>query len=178
VPDKITAGDTVKWSKAFSDFKFSDGWVITYYFANASEAFDKEGTVYQTDNHLFTLDSSDTSALTAALFDYEAYAVKGSERSRVDWGTIELLPNFASGNPVDARSHVKKTLDALEATILGKASKDQQEAEIAGRKVKHMTASELLEWRSLYRAEYKSEQDAENVDKGLGSGRRVSTRFI
>lgn len=178
VPSSITAGDTVKWSKSFSDFLASDGWIITYYFANTSESFSVAGTAYQTNDHLFNLAGSDTENLTAGTFNYEAYAAKGSERSRVECGTLELEANFATGNPVDDRTQVKRTLDAINALLENKASADQQEVEVLGKKLKKMDIAELLKWQSKYEGMYRTEQAACNIEKGLGSGQKLSTRFV
>ena len=178
VPEEFTAGDTVKWAKSFSDYPFSDGWIITYYFANATEDFEIAGAEYQTNDHLFNLIRSLTTGKTAGQFNYEAYAILSGERARVDWGKIQLLADFSGGDPVDSRSLVKKTLDALDALLLNKASRDQLDVEIVGRKIKKMSPDELLKWRSLYKSEYKSECDADKVAKGEGSGRTVQTRFI
>ena len=56
------------------------------------------------------------------------------------------------------KSHVQKTLEALEALIEGKATKDQQSYSINGRTITKMPITDLLKWRDKYKAEFRKEQ--------------------
>ncbi len=62
--------------------------------------------------------------------------------------------------PIDTRSFVKKTLDILEAAILGDASPLVQEYEIAGRRINYMNRTELTKLRDDYALKYRAERAA------------------
>ncbi len=148
------------------------------------------------DNTLLTIDGSKVvadgdgfvvtiPAGTSALYDpgfykWQAYTTKSGERHQVGSGTIEIKPNYASQSAgYDGRSIVKKTLDALEAMMLGKASKDQMSLQVPnGRRVDRLQPEQLLVWRDKLKIEYEAELKAERINQGLGGGNKIFTRFV
>jgi hypothetical protein len=40
-----------------------------------------------------------------------------------------------------------------------------------------MSPSEILQWRDLYKSEYRNEINAENIAKGISSSKRIGVRF-
>ena len=156
-PFSFIAGDTVKWTKTLDDYLASDSWVLTYYLVMDGD----QKTIVATtsgDDHLITITAADSANYTPGIYHYQARVTKGSEAYTVAEGAIEVKPNFeAQTSGYDNRSHVKKTVDALEAVILGKASKDQLSYSIAGRSISRLSPGELIEWRDTYRAEYNKE---------------------
>lgn len=175
-PSKFTVGDTVAWKKTLDCFKASDGWVLTYSLRNVTNTIDLTATA-SGDDHLISLTAVTTSGYTNGEYWYQAYATKGSMRYQVDTGMIEIKENLAASATYDGRSHVKKVLDALEATILGKASKDQLSYSIQGRSLSRMSAADVIEWRDKYKAEYQRELRQERLAKGLGTNSIVKVRF-
>lgn len=159
-PEKVTAGDVWTWKKSLTDYLPSENWTLTY-------ALVKDGTLIEitasddSDIHLVEIAAATTAGYSAGIYHYQAYVTNSStsERYQIGTGTIEVLPNFATQSlGYDNRTHVKKTLDALEAVILGKASKDQLSYSIAGRSLSRMSPQELIDWRNQYRAEYYAEE--------------------
>jgi|TARA_Y100000310_G_scaffold16994_1_gene16881 hypothetical protein len=101
-----------------------------------------------------------------------------NERYLVWSGRIKVLVNLeASGSGYDGRTHVKKVLDAIEAVLESRASKEVLESNVEGVALKRIPHAELLELREKYLGYYKHELAAENLDAGLASGRMVLTRF-
>ena len=179
IPEEIVAGDSVSWTIANGDYPASDGWVLTYALVNSSAQITITGSASD-DDHLIELAASTTSDYTVGTYRYQAYVTSAalSERYGIDEGTVIIRPNFATqGSGYDDRSHAKKTLDALEAVILGKASKDQLSYSIAGRSIARLSPTELIEWRNIYRAEYNAEQMAELRKRGKATGNQVKVRF-
>jgi len=88
--------------------------------------------------------------------------------------TIEVSANALSG---DTRSHVKKTLDNLEAVLEGKASSDVKAYTIAGRSLEKMPIVELIQWRDKYRAEYRDELRREAIKSGGQGVNAFQVRF-
>lgn len=169
-PEFFIAGDTVKWTKELLDYKPADGWVLSYALVQAGS----QKTITASDNgdgsHLATISAADSANYTAGTYYWQAYVTKSTERYLVCEGRVEVKQNFASmSNGHDGRSHIKKVIDALEAMIEGKASKDQKEYKIGDRLLIRMDPAELLKWLNHYKILYKQELQKENIENG-GSG--------
>lgn len=111
-----------------------------------------------------TLDTTDK---TAGAWSWSLRATNGGVTQTVARGTLNILADPASA---DARSHAERMLDAIEALLEGRATKDVNSYAIAGRSLQHMTAEELMNWRSHYRAEVKKERG-----RGIPNGGRKIT---
>ncbi|MBU1701454.1 MAG: hypothetical protein KJ970_13230 [Candidatus Eisenbacteria bacterium] len=178
-PDEFTIGDTVQFKILLSDYLPSDGWTLTYYFVKDGDQQSIAGSDNGDGYHLITLDVTASGAFTAGLYRWKACASKRSERYTLRTGRIEAKPDYALATEgLDDLEHVKKVLDALEATILGKASVDQLGYSIEGRSLDRIPPEDLLRWRDLYRAEYNSLLQSERTTKGLGHSGRFLVRFV
>ncbi len=188
-PEKIAAGDYVQWKREAAGMsiptgevpKASAGWVLTYALVKSSVRIAITAATHETHDFLVTLAAATTGGYAAGVYQWQAYVTKAatSERYMVGSGTIEILPNFAAASSgYDARSHVKKVLDALEAKLEGRASKDQEQIVVGGQVVGMMPIARLLEWYSRYKQAYEAEQAAEDVSNGLGTGKQILVRFV
>ena len=119
-----------------------------------------------------------TAVYTAGIYHWQAYIVRStdSERITVDSGTFEVKANRDAA-ATDPRGHVKKVLDAIEAIIEKRASKDQESYSIQGRSLGRTPIADLILLRDRYRAEYVREQRAERIRNGLGHSGVVKVRF-
>ncbi len=119
-----------------------------------------------------------TAVYTAGIYHWQAYIVRSSdsERITVDSGTFEVKANRDAA-ATDPRGHVKKVLDAIEAIIEKRASKDQESYSIQGRSLGRTPIADLILLRDRYRAEYVREQRAERIRNGLGHSGIVKVRF-
>jgi len=177
-PTTCTAGDTIKWAKSLPDYLPADGWTLSYDLVISSALESVTATDNGDASHLITITAAISAAYAPGIYHWQAYATKAAERYQVGAGTLEVKPNFAAqASGYDARSHVKQVLDALEATITGKASKDQSAYTINGRSLTRLTPAELITWRSKYRREYAAEQQSERIANGLSSGQNIRVRF-
>lgn len=177
-PQVFTAGDTVKWKKYLGDYTPVDGWTLSY----AMVMSGSQKTVTATDNgdgsHLVTINAADSGNYNAGIYHWQAYVSKGSERYQVGYGRFEVKPDFSSKTTgYDNTSHVKNVLDALEATILGKASKDQLSYTINGTTVGRMSPSDLIRWQNHYKILYKQELQIEKMSNGALPGNKGQVRF-
>lgn len=176
-PTKIVAGDTLKWTKSLGDYPAST-WTLSYDLVNSAGQIEITASA-DGDVHSVTVAASVTADYGAGTYAWQAYVTSGAERYSVGSGTVEIKTNYAAqGDGYDARSHVKQTLDALEATIKGKASSDQLASSVGGVSLSRMAPAELREWRSFYRAEYARELMEEKIEQGLGHSGKVRTRFV
>ena len=178
-PTEIEAGETVKWTKDLSDhYPADDGWSLAYTFINSSAKF-AVNAVASGKKFSVTISAATSAAYTAGIYKWIARVSKAGEVYTVDEGHCEILKNIADAGltTFDHRTHVKKTLDAIEAVIEGRATSDQLSYTIAGRSITKMSVEELLKLRDRYKAEYQREIDAERIANGEGLGRKVLVRF-
>ncbi len=176
IPKIITAGDTLEFEEVVSDYGPDDGWVLSYVLASGETRI----TISSSDNGNNDYLVAETAAITATYspdkYRWQSYVTKTTERYSVSSGTVEIKPNFAGG-AVDNRTHVKKTLDALESLILGKTVKDVDSYSIHGRSLSSYNITELLEWRDKYKRELEALEKAADLAAGISSSNKVYTRL-
>lgn len=176
-PETIVAGDTVEWYRDIDDYPASEGWTLSYALVNSSGKIDITAGA-DGDAHLVSVDTSTSANFSAGDYRWQAYVTGSGKRYLVGTGRITVKANYATQTAgLDDRSHAETTLDALRATIEGRASNDQLEMQINGRRIVRMGGAELREWYSFYENQVKSERAAEKAARGLGTGRRILTRF-
>lgn len=175
-PIALVAGDTLKFQISLADYPASDGWTLEYSIQNAAniETFSSSASG---DDHLVTVAASATATWTPGTYRLSARAVKGAEKYTLRKGSIEVTADLSAA--VDQRSHAEIVLDAIEAMLEGKATKDQQSYSIAGRSITRLTPEELLTWRDTYRKEVKRQRRQEARERGEpATGNFVRTRFL
>jgi len=172
VPATFYAGDTVQWIEAQPSFPPMNGWVLESLLSSGTH----HASVQSTDNgdgrHLIVMDTVFTGLLLAGDYQLVIAAVNSTTGERFTLATSAVIvkPNPSIGT--DPRSHVKRTLDALEAWI---ESRNQGVAEykIGDRLMKYWTQPELLQFLGDYRKLYKQELNAMRTASGKGSRRRL-----
>lgn len=173
-PIRIAAGDTFTWKRSFPNYPASGGWTLTYALVNSSALIEITASA-DDDDFLVSIAAATTAVYTAGTYDWQAYVTKDLKRYQVDSGVMEILPNFAAAESgLDARSHVKKVLDALEAMIEGKASQDQLSYAIGGRSISKLSPQEVIDWRDAYAQMYQRELRKLH---GQGERRTVKVKF-
>ncbi len=130
-------------------------------------------------DYLVEVAAATTAAYTAGDYQWQAYITRtsDSERATIGTGYVEAVANRDAAT-TDPRSHSKIVLDAVEAVLENRATKDQESYSIAGRSLARTSLSELLNLRDRYRAEYKAELDAANIAAGKpAGGSRIRVRL-
>jgi hypothetical protein len=173
-PASLIAGDTAQWIKTLPDYPASVGWALSYELVNAGQriAF---GSVAYGDDHLVKVPATTTEAWAPGAYTYRARAALAGEVFTVGAGQIAVQPAF--GAATDARSHARRTLDAIEATLEGRATSATAEYQIAGRSMKYIPIPELLALRDRYRRDVSAENAAASIAAGLGNPGRIYVRF-
>ena len=81
------------------------------------------------------------------------------EVDELEAGAVEIKADLAAiSTSQDLRSHARKTLDAIEATIEGRASLDQERYRINNRELYRTPLETLKKLRDQYRAEVSREE--------------------
>lgn len=153
-PLEFVLSTSVSWRRELADFAADDGWSLTYYLDGPDEqtiaaAADGAG-------HLVELTPAETGAFSAGVYAWQALATDGTDVVPVGAGTLEVKPNQAaatlSAAEVEARRpFAERMLEAIEATLERRASKDQQSYTIEGRSLQRMRVEELERWRASYK---------------------------
>ena len=180
-PREITPGETLEWTKELADFSASE-WTLKYYFRGAGPGFDVTAEA-SGDTHAISVVAP--AEMVEGAYYWQAWAEKGSEKHLVARGESKCKRSFVSvttATTVDARSTVKQILDAIDAMILGKATRDQQEYVVnsglgSGRQVKRIPIPDLIVLREHYARLYAQELRAARVNKGGSYFKNVGVRF-
>lgn len=171
-------GDTVKWNTSNSDYP-SSAWTLTVYL-NGTITGSFTGSA-ASDNIGFnvTASSTFTGALSTGSYQVIEVVTSGSERYTLSTTTITMLPNPTSvDNGYDARSHVRRVYEAIQACIEGRATSAEESITIAGRSLTRIPMSDLLVMYKKYQELVRQEEQAERIAKGLSAGNKVLVRFI
>ena len=179
-PAELRTGDTWKWTKSLADYPASESWTLKYRFKNAAGGFEITASAAG-DDYSVTVAAATTAGYAAGAYSWMAWVEGGtSEKYTVDTGTCTINPDYRSGTATaafDDRTHARVVLDAIEAVLESRASKDQEAYEIAGRSLKRTPIADLLKLRQHYKAEVASQVAAEAIANGLGTGRRIQFRI-
>lgn len=177
-PLELRAGLTWEWERDLFDYP-APTWVLTYWFkqqAAAGGKFSVIATAVGTFHHVKVLPATND-AYAADDYSWVAVASDGTDSIQVDSGNVRLLPKYNADEALDDRSHAKKVLEAIEAVIADRATKDQEEFTIISdtgsqRSLKRTPLADLIKLRARYKAEVLAERIAAG-EKGLGTGRIV-----
>jgi hypothetical protein len=122
VPLTVHQGDSVSWQESLSDYP-AGIWTLTLYCSRAGDRFEIQASA-DGDIHSISVPASVSSDYGTGRFRWFARVTDGTDVFTIDDGWIEVLPNPASDRH-DWRSHARKMLDAIEATLEGQASDKQ-----------------------------------------------------
>ena len=178
-PTEFVRGDTVKWIKRLNDYLPADGWQLNYSFSGEGRKLSAAGTDNGDGSHAVTISATESAKFPAGDYVWQAAVSKSGERYTVSAGRISVKPDISDvASGYDGSSHIKKVLDALEATLEGKASHDHKEISLpGGQSISKLTPEEVIKWHSHYQRLYKQELDAEKIARGEQLGGRIVTRF-
>ncbi|WP_341790617.1 hypothetical protein [Rickettsia endosymbiont of Polydrusus tereticollis] len=175
-PTSFTVGETVQWQKEIVNYSPKDGWQLVYCFRNFAYRFEVKAQA-ENNYYVIRLSSEETSKYKPAIYWWQSRIIKEEMQYVLENGEFVIKPNLALLDSYDGRSHVKQVLDALEATILGKASRDQLSYSISSRSLSRLSPTELLKWRDVYKAEYARNLQEEQLSKGLSGHNLIKIRF-
>lgn len=166
-PDTITAGDLITWKISHGDYPAGDGWALSYALTSATALISITSSA-SGDDHLISVAAATSAAWVAGTYAIQGYATNGSARHLVYKGDIKILPDLAAASGgLDNRSHVKKTLDLLEAAMESLATGTMTSTSILGTTyTRKNMVSELIPAIEKYKVFYRQEQDAERIQQG------------
>ena len=160
--------------------KFTKGFVLRYRVKTPSSKMIIKGdnlkytceNVVEKDNSFYIEEPSEvTKNWSVGKFKYQILNDEGVE----DSGDIEILPNFALMDEDESvKSHWEVVLDAVEATLAGKATNSQTNISVGDKSIGYMSVSELLELRA-----FAKEKIAEENGKFVaGNGAKILHKWV
>jgi hypothetical protein len=180
VKARLVAGDTLDFLTTVNGFPATDGWTLSFRLTprvSTDAAIDFDATTEGSDYRV-QIGPATTEDWTAGEYDWHSWVAKSGARHSVDHGqlTIDADPaTLAAGT--DTRSHARIVLDAINAVLQKRATRDQMGYTIAGRELRRTPIADLLLLRDRYVAMVASEDSAAAVAEGMGDGRRIYVRF-
>lgn len=167
IPLCLRAGDTWEWTDSLGDYPATT-YTLKYSLYRYGESVKTITAAAVGTDHAVSVAVSYSSAYQPGEWKWTAYVETGSgptlERYTLEEGTISILPFIANATVAnDYRTHAEKVLDAIEATLEGRASQAQASLSIGGKAISYMRPDELIRWRSIYRKEVAREKGKDTV---------------
>jgi hypothetical protein len=180
-PAEIIAGDSTNWKRTDLGDDYAPASYALTYTARLEDSGSTSIAITASESgndYIVEIAAATSAAYTVGVYHWQAYITRSSdsERITIDSGTFEVKANRATAT-TDPRTHAKIVLEAIEAVIEGRASKDQAGYSIEGRSLSRTPIPELLVMRDRYKAEWVREQRAEKIKNGEGHAGRILTRF-
>ncbi|MGL4369772.1 MAG: hypothetical protein ACRCUT_08900 [Spirochaetota bacterium] len=173
---EIQRGDPFTLDANYSNYLSTDGWALHYALRGAvgSHTLDADGK--EDGTYTLTLDSAETAAIAAGEYQLTAYVTKNTTRQKVDSGTATVLADYAATDAYDKRSRAEITLEAVEATIQGRATSDHLSYTIAGRQMSKIPIPDLIALRKELQRTIRAEKTAADIAAGIGTGNVIRLR--
>jgi len=114
-------------------------------------------------NHLLHVPATITQGWLHGEYAVSVRMQRGDDIEEIDSGTVTVRPDIAqlaAGH--DARSHVQRVLDAIEAVLEKRATLDQEQYRINNRELRRTPIADLLKLRDRYRMELQRAKAARN----------------
>lgn len=173
IPDSFTAGTTLAITVALTAYPPPEWSAVLIIRGAQSIDLDSQP---EEKLHAFSASAETTAAWAAGAYWYSLRVTNGTEVHEIETGTLNIAPDMADlPEGYDGRGHAVKVLEAIEAVIEGRASKDQDSYRINNRELRRTPISQLLKLRDVYRNEVRRARAARRGRDTLG--RQVLARF-
>lgn len=180
-PHELVVGDRWAWKRTDLGADYDpDSYALSY---EAVRHGDDEATISITagesgTDYVVEVASATTDDYQSGTYSWTAFITRSSdsERIRVDRGTWLLRPDTAD-DATDPRSFSQRVLDAIRATIEGRATQAHSSYSIEGRAVTRMTPEELERWRGIYEHRVAAERNTERMRAGKPGTNRIQAKF-
>lgn len=176
-PTALRAGDTWRWRRELSAYP-APTWELVYTLFSAAAVrtltAEPDGSA-----HLISESPEDTAAAVAGRYDWVSHVSDGTDRYQVGAGSIQILPNLSEAASYDGRSHARRMLDAINATLESRAGEGDLDLVRAafGDRSSEWSLEQLIKLRAQYAAAVAEEEAAERLARGESSGRMLRVRF-
>jgi hypothetical protein len=180
--DQLIAGDTLDFVDTVAAYPASDLWTLKYrlvpQFTSPAQSPITLTASAEGDDYRVQAMAATTALWAAGFYSWARWVEKGAMRIGLGSGRLQVNADPATAVAgLDTRTHARKVLDAIEAVLENRATKDQEEYSIEGRSLKRTPLADLIALRSQYSIEVQREERAARAAAGLGTGRTIGVRF-
>lgn len=176
-PVLLTAGDTWTWTKVLSDWSASDGWVLSYDLRKGNLPKIVITATGSATTHTVSVSAATTAAYDPGEWYWQSFVTYSGQRFSIEKGRFTVAPNYAGTASFDPRSQVRRTLDAINATLEGTAASDDGKLVVDGMEIGRRSVADLLLLQSRFQALYQQEVAAERIAAGLPGRRQIVCRM-
>lgn len=180
IPRQVIAGDHYEFTEAYGEYPATSGWTAKLYLVGInpqSVNATPDGSSFK-----FTIPSTVSKDWTPDLYRASIRVTLAGVEHTVDESTIEVIQNPATAPPgTDIRTHARKVLDAIKATMEGRATKEHESSMVGPpggmqTQVSLLSPQDLVYWFNVYSTMVDREEQEDLVNKG-NQGKRYYTRF-
>lgn len=185
IPSSIVSGATIEFTRCHKVYTPAL-WTMSYHLRGAA-ALDIEGAAWSEDitQYVFSLTASSGDPLTplpVSQYFFQAYATdvsNTSDKRLVDSGRINVLADLSSPSltTYDGRSEAEIMVEAIDAVMLKKASRDQASYTIGQRTLVRIPPDQLITWRQYYAQIVQGEIMRKRQALGLSPFENILTEF-
>ena len=181
LPKVLFSGDKLEFTESDSDYKASAGWTMKYVLIHPTATKITLVSTANGDDHKFTITSVTSAAYTVGEYRFLRYADDGTIEEHLDRGIVNVKPDFVALANYDFRTHARKTLEALEAAIERRATKEQMSIAIgvrgSSRQLQYLGMDDLIRARNYYQSLVNREDQQDLIDQGKSPGNKVLIQF-
>ena len=120
-PSRVTAGDTLAFTKSLPDYPASAGWVLSYTLINGTGKITFNATASGSD-HAVNVLAATTAGWAAGTYTWQSVVTKAAERYTIGQGSMVVAPDLAAAATFDGRSSARKALAPMSASRLASAA--------------------------------------------------------
>jgi hypothetical protein len=183
-PAEITKGESLHWTKDFTEYRAADGWTLTYYFRGVGAGFNATATEASDGTFDVAVEEAVTDTLTAGAYQWEAWATNGTDTVRLATGRVTVITSLktvSTSTTIDRRSTAEIIVANIDALMAGNASPAQKAYSIgsggAERRLENFPPSELISLRKFYAGIANSEIRRARAKAGGNYNRMVKVHF-
>lgn len=171
IPASLIAGDTWAFTRDYGNYP-QPTWVATFYAEFSGSQFSAAAVASGT-TQSFSIAAGTTGGYKIGRYKWWVRVTDGTSSYTVEDGWVDVKADPAAAGTRDQRTWARRTLDALECTMEGRASSDQLNMTINGRSLSRIPLQELLVWQDRLRNQVRTEEGGATG----GSGRNIKVRF-
>lgn len=182
-PDRVTAGDTVAWSKTLSDYPATAGWTLHYalqLFPFGTDSTDACRQINLTSTasgaaHAIAAAPASTACWRPGAYIWASFVTHtDGRRYSVERGALSILPDPAQ---LLVESHAQRTLALIEAALEGRIPRGLENTNIDGQELQRIPIEKLHGLRDRYRREVLIERAAAGAAAGVPRITSIGFRF-
>jgi hypothetical protein len=174
-PAHITAGETITWSRALSEYPAPE-WTLKYALQASGKDLITIVSAASGEAHLVTVAPAKSLGYAPGSYIATAYVEHaGGARFVVERRQITISPTPLSETD---STHASRALALIEAALEGRIPHGLENSDIDGQSLSRIPIADLHRLRDKYRVEVQAEQFAARAAAGIRTRRTIGIRFV